>query len=275
MERIDMADKPNYKKPPVIEVAIGVQFAQLKGFTAAHVGHYWDTVRDHFGRVKEQPPIMHVVEPDELDEMRPPALAFSTQPDLPRTWFIDDGGNYLIQLQRDKFLYNWRKQAPDDVYPRFPAIRDGFVRHWNNFLEFLEKEGLPAPSLDQFELTYANDIEQGSGWDTVPDLSSIFTTFEWKTRAGFLPAPERVGWNMSFRLPNRSGRMHVETVPVRRPPKNTLAIRLSLTIRGRPEGRLAEHAVMMDWFEVAREWIVVGFADLVGEKTDGLWGREP
>jgi uncharacterized protein (TIGR04255 family) len=268
-----MAALPDYHKPPVIEVAIGVQFAPLTEFSVAHVGLYWATIRETFNRVEEQAPIMHSLEPPHGPLEPSPVFQLMGVPDLlPRAWFLDASGSHLIQVQRDRFLHNWRKMNPPDEYPRFPSVRDSFFQYWHGFKTFLAENNL-TPQPDQCELAYVNQVNKGEGWDTMAELEKVFTTFQWRTRSGFLPIPDMARWSLRFLLPENQGRLHVDVVPARVPPQNDLVIRFSLTARGRPRGEFNTEN-MTKWFAMAREWIVMGFADLVDKKTDAIWEKK-
>lgn len=267
-----MSELPEYGNPPLIEVAIGVQFSPIAEFTAAHLGLYWATVRDTFGRVEEQPPISHVIEPDPGQPEPGPSFQISAKPELPRVWLIDGTGNRIIQVQRDRFLHNWRKLDPEDEYPRFPSVKASFLDHWTSFQEFLGQAGL-NPEPDQCELTYVNHLRKGEGWNTLADLGALFTTFSWHTRERFLPAPDNLRWSLRFLLPEGRGRLHVDVVPVRAQPSNDLAVRFALTARGKPSD-IDDTTSMSEWYDLAREWIVRGFADLVEDKTDELWEKK-
>jgi len=267
-----MTGLPDYSQPPVVEVAIGVQFAAMADFSVGHVGLYWATIRDVFSRVEEQAPIAHILEPPQGPPEAALGFQFMDKPDLPRAWFLDPSGCRLIQVQRDRFLHNWRKVNPADEYPRFPSVRDSFFHYWEGFNGFLRENNL-KPEPDQCELTYVNHIRRGDGWETMADLEKVFTTFVWRTRSGFLPVPDSARWSLRFILPDAHGRLHVDVVPVRVPPKNDPVIRFSLTARGRPQGEFSTES-MNGWFNMAREWIVRGFADLVDSNTDAIWERK-
>jgi uncharacterized protein (TIGR04255 family) len=240
--------------------------------TVGHIGLYWAKIRKSFGSIEEQAPIIHIVEPTDGPAELVLGLQLMDKPELPRVWFLDDSGNRIIQLQRDRFLHNWRKMMPEDEYPRFPSLRESFFDYWKEFNNFLRENGL-EPDLDQCDLTYVNHISKGEGWNTVADLENIFTTFVWRTRSKFLPAPDSLRFSLKFLLPENGGRLHIDAVPVRVPPKNDPAIRFSLTARGRPQGEINTES-MYKWFTMAREWIVKGFADLVDNKTDEIWDKK-
>ena len=266
-------DLPNYTNPPVVEVAASIQFAPLKGFAAAHVGGYWDTIRNAFDRVEEQPQLPHMTEREDLTPGPNLTVQLSQEPQLPRTWFISRDDSELIQLQRDRFGYNWRKREDAQEYPRYETVRKNFWKHWKDFKGFLRTSGLEAPSIDQCELTYVNRIPKGACWADMGDLETLFRNLSWAPREGFLPHPEIWAWRMSFKLSEGSGRLHVNASPVFVPPENELQMRLTLTVRGRPKEETLNDENILDWFDTARRWIVRGFVDLVTDKTDGIWGR--
>lgn len=266
-----MADLPNYGRPPLIEVVVGVQFSPIQELHAAHIGAYWETIRHEFGKVQEQPPIAQVVESFEPGPHRRQVKVLD-RPELPRTWFIDASENRLIQLQRDRFLFNWRKVKEEDEYPRFPEVQQRFLDYWAGFGSFLDERGMPPAEVDQCEVTYVNLMKQGRDWESFADMERLFTVFGWRTRSGFLPCPEGFRWALQFLLPEKRGRLHVDALPVLLPPADGPAIRLSLTARGAPYDN---HGTpdLAGWFGMAREWIVRGFADLVAEQTDACWER--
>jgi len=263
---------PDYGRPPVIEVGIGIQFAPMDKLTAAHLGLYWTTVRDEFERVEEQAPIRHMLEPPPGEPEPGPSFEISHKPELPRVWFIDRSENRIIQVQRDRFLHNWRKLSSEDLYPRFPKVKASFLEHWDRFRKFLAQIGV-EPEPDQCEVTYVNHLRKGVEWNTMADLGALFSTFNWRTRTGFLPTPDNVRWSLRFLLPDEKGRLHVDVVPVRIQPSNDLAVRFALTARGKPTD-VHDPEIISDWYDLARKWIVKGFEDLVTDKTDVLWEKK-
>ena len=124
-----MSQLPDYDKPPVIEVAMGVQFAPIEQFSAAHIGLYWGTIRDTFTRIEEQTPIAHIVE-RAVEQQTPTgaSVTISQTPPLPRILFIDKSNTRIIQIQCVRFFHNWRKMHPSDKYPRFPSVQEKFFR---------------------------------------------------------------------------------------------------------------------------------------------------
>jgi len=261
---------PDYKQPPVTEVAVSIQFAPLDKLTAAHVGLYWAKIKEVFPNVTEQPPIVHIVEGAEPEYRFVPVL--SSKPDLPRIWFADKTEAALVQVQRDRFVYNWRRAKDSDIYIRFPTIKKNFLFRWGEFVAFLKEQDISAPQIDQCELTYVNRIDQGDLWKSPAEWGNLFPLLAWKPKSTFLPEPENLRLHMRFPVSAVRGRMHVDILPAVLPGSKAPVIHFSLTVRGLP-AELTDKA-LDSWYETAREWIVTGFADLVSKEADVLWQRQ-
>lgn len=268
-----MSSLPSYAEPPVSEVVIGVQFAPIDELLASHIGRYWSRIRDALPRAEEHAPIGHIVETFEEEESSEVHIERLAKPPFPRSWFLSETGNRLVQLQRDRFLHNWRKTSPEDKYPRYESLKEAFFEYWLGFLEFLREESLPSPAVDQCELTYVNHIREGEPWHSMDDLNSVFSSFGWSPRGSFLPVPEDIRWQMRFPLPESQGRLYAEAIPARLVSENLSIIRFSFTARGMPSVEPNTDA-LTTWFDLAHEWIVRGFSELVSEEMDELWRRE-
>ena len=265
---------PSYANPPVGEVVFGVQFAPLADLLAPHLGRFWARIVDDYPKIEEQPPIRHVIE--DFGGQAPPEVVqiqVMSKPELPRCWFLDSEGARLIQVQRDRFVFNWRRTNPNQEYPRYPPLKARFLDHWAAFREFLSSEGLPVPPVDQCELTYVNHILRCLEWETMADFRDLFSFLGWAPRESFLPLPEDVRMAIRYRLPGNQGRLHAEISPARRKSDTAEIVRFTLTARGRPDGEMTDAAVSA-WFDLAHEWITRGFVDMTGRGTDALWGRE-
>ena len=79
MEQTDIPT-PDYKAPPITEVAIGVEFQHLQRLKLPHVGALWDQFRKEFPIADHAPPI--------ASEASAPIIDNSTGLPLPRAWFI-------------------------------------------------------------------------------------------------------------------------------------------------------------------------------------------
>ncbi len=265
------ADLPDYGNPPVNEVVCGILFKPLMNMLTPYVGLLWEKYRDEYPICQEAPPIIPIIETqgDHPADQKP---EFAEIPPLPRVWYVHKDGNGVIQVQRDRFLHNWRKLNQKDKYPRFEKVFGMFTKHLQAFNSFLNDHRLGAISPLQFELTYVNQIQQGEGWKTNADLGRIFADFAWRVKERFLPAPESVNWRTSFLLPNKCGRLHMTVRDALHREDGRPLYIFELTARGFLGSGSQQD--MKEWFALGHEWIVRGFTDLTDETTQRtVWER--
>jgi len=259
---------PAFEQPPVNEVICGIAFLPLERLLVPHIGLLWEKFRADYPTCKEADPLVPLVETFESPQATPD-LAI---PFLPRVWFISRDDNAIIQLQRDRFLHNWRKVRPTDQYPRYNTVRTQFEERLLAFREFITENELGTISPLQFEMTYLNHIPIGKGWEKLADVGNVFPDLQWRTSREFLGAPERLTWRTAFPLPNQTGRLHVSVSSGMRRHDNLAVLVFELTVRGIGADRSLDG--LWEWLSVAREWIVRGFADLTGpEMHKNIWKR--
>jgi uncharacterized protein (TIGR04255 family) len=258
---------PEYEKPPVNEVVCSILFDPLDKFLNAYLGILWEKYKPEYTKCEEAAPLVPVVET--FDQSEP---TFELLP-LPRTWFVHARDHKIIQVQRDRFLHNWRKVQPDDPYPRYETIIDDFQNHLAKFTELLRENELGLLMPRQYELTYVNHIYQGEGWDTISDVGTIFPNFSWQKREdSFLPSPVNVNWQTVFNLPDRAGRLHARLRNGIHQDNRRHVIIFEITARG--IGRYQTLDTMREWFDLSHEWVVRAFADLTDLQVQkDLWRR--
>ncbi len=261
---------PDYSHPPVVEVVCGVTFKPLKALLGPHLGLIWQQFQDEYPQVQEVPPLTPVIEGFEGEDTA--QLSFSNVPPLPRVWFVHGENTGIVQIQRDRFLHNWKKASDTDAYPRYPQVIELFKRHLGTFETFVETQGLGPVEPIQYELTYVNLLPKGEGWSSFDDMHQVFSDFAWKNDSNrFLPTPDAFNWHTTFCLPDKLGRLHVSIQS--HSPNNEDVIKLQLMVRGLPSST-SEYDVWQ-WFDTAREWIVRGFADLGTEEIQNqVWRRK-
>jgi uncharacterized protein (TIGR04255 family) len=168
---------PKFKRPPVVEVAIAVQFAPPKGLTAAHLGLIWQHYRSRFPRLEQHPPSPNRVERTGL---RPATqglqINFSVgEQIIPRIWMISENDCELIQVQADRFARNWRRYHDDHLeYATFDQIRPQFVSDFGTFRKVIAELGLGELGVNQCEVTYVNHIRPGDVWTSHSQLDRVF-----------------------------------------------------------------------------------------------------
>lgn len=257
---------PVYENPPVIEVVCGIQFVPIGALTIGHLGRWWSLISEDFPKCDEVAPLLPVIE-----RFKAEAVSGSEMLELlpfPRLWLTNRTGDQLIQLQKDRFLFNWRKTSEEHVYPRYNFVRSSFDKYWNEFSSFIT-ETIKSPLRPiQYELTYINHIPaDASSWGKPAEIKNVLPDVSWRSdTARFLPEPEGIDFQASFVLRDRLGRLHVRARNVQRD-DNLAVILLEITARGFGDD-------IDKWFGVAHEYIVQGFTDLTdAEKQKELWRR--
>ena len=126
---------PKFKRPAVIETLLGVQFGPLSGHSRYRTSVlFWSQIRSAYPNQEMKPPLGPEVE-DFGMSVAPGGVKvmLSTEPEA-RCWFIDPSQTQLIQLQRDRFIRNWRKVTGQEPYPEYAFPKPRFAEDWARFL---------------------------------------------------------------------------------------------------------------------------------------------
>lgn len=92
--------RPSYENPPVVEVALSVQFEPIKALRTPQLGLLWQEFRDRFPVIEEHPPLEPVIERfGGLPRASRGTVQFQMldTPPVPRCWFLNNEGTELIQ----------------------------------------------------------------------------------------------------------------------------------------------------------------------------------
>lgn len=242
---------PSFHDPPVVEVVCGVVFEPLQYLMAPHLGLLWDRLQPNYTTVTEASPLGPAIGPPE-SQNRPP---------LPRVWFLNEEGDSLIQVQRDRFLHNWRRSDANSEYPRYGTVVTQFKDNFALFQEFVNEFGLGEIEPVEYELSYFNYLYRGKTWDSLRDLGHIFRDIGWSDPDNrFLPPPDDVRYELHFELPEEQGalRMRCRNGTIAETQEEIIAV--DLVAKGMPGG--PTESEMQQWFDLAHSWIVQGFADV-------------
>src|SRR5579859_5103817 len=235
-----------------------------------HLGLFWRKVQDRFPKTEERPALAPIIErfPEPMPHTGRIQFEAAETPELPRLWLLNGAGTEMIQVQRDRFIKNWRKAGDEDAYPHYePVIKPAFERDFREFQMFLADEGIGEVRVNQCEVTYVNHIVSGEGWQELGDIDRIFTF--WKQPA--MPAPGKAGdFGIHVRFPIRDehdrpiGRLHLDIQPALRASDNLPMYVMNLTARG-------QYGKGFEFFDIGRKWIVKSFEQLTTELMHQIW----
>ncbi|MCP9491031.1 MAG: TIGR04255 family protein [Solirubrobacteraceae bacterium MAG38_C4-C5] len=266
-----------FERPPVIEVVFGTQFgAAIVDLEV--LAEFARSVRGEFPRREQIEPLPRAFESFD----HPPAgthieFRFGGAP-LPRTRFISTDEQTLLQLQADRFLFNWRRVSADDAYPRYETLRPRFDALRQRLIEVLDGLGRPTPVVDHVEVSYINELSFPGhpSARTHASLSALVSTVSDLPRGGFLSEPEDVGYSARFRIPRADGtgpmgRLIARTEPAYRSADGR-PIHL-LTLTANLVGSFASDTAVIDALDLGRRWVVNGFLEMTTPELHANWRR--
>jgi uncharacterized protein (TIGR04255 family) len=261
-----------FSRPPVVEVVCGVTFdTQMLTMKTAHIGQLWERFRGEFPNIEDAPPVDASVEAFGQPTAVVSSVELLNMPPLRRAWFLDADGRHLIQVQADRFLFNWKRLTDSDEYPSYDAVIARFDRVLATFASFVTGLGIGELSFRQYELSYVNHIDAEHGLGAVGESDMFVDQSRGRSRDRFLPEPEAFNWKTTYLLPNNSGRLHVTARTALRTTDRQRLVRLDMMARGIPEDN-SENA-RRPWFDQAHDWITHGFADITVQALHEIWGR--
>ncbi len=158
-----------FQNPPVNELVVTTYFSPpISDLRNEHIGIFWSQIKDSFPSSSQQIPIGGAEAiMDVGNEISP----------MPRYWFISKNETSLLQIQKNAFMFNWRRR--EDDYPRFNAqLKPAFDKYFSVFSEFIRKHThTPELTVDLCQLTYINVIKRCEFWSGPKDTQNVIPSF--------------------------------------------------------------------------------------------------
>jgi uncharacterized protein (TIGR04255 family) len=263
------ANLPDYRDPPIDEVVIAVQFSPIAGFLEENIREFWREIQADYPVAENQPRLEGPIE--SLDE---PPISQTVQVPIGvalqgRMWLISETDDFLVQVQNTRFMQNWRRRKTP--YQHFDQLHQVFWNNFRRFREYLSREGLPEPVIQQAEVSYINWIPNSSLTDFFRPASAGKISI-----LGTEREPQDQSWSARYLIPNdleMVQRLYVQCQPaVRAQPPYARGAQFALVFRGaRPTG--IEDRQVEDIADLARVVIVEAFTELTTESAQEAWER--
>jgi uncharacterized protein (TIGR04255 family) len=154
------------RAPPIVEVVCGFSFPAIQGLDPVMIGQFWAAKRGAFPKRELHPPI--------LDRQ---GFAFLEGVGPIRVWLVSENDEYLMQIQPDRFYFNWRKGSGE--YPRFkdydgkPGVLSQGLATFRDFTAFCAKELGHPPVVSRLELAKISLLLQPQHWADPRDLARV------------------------------------------------------------------------------------------------------
>jgi uncharacterized protein (TIGR04255 family) len=228
-----------FDNPPIVEKLMGVQFQRLEDWSVPHFGLFWQEIRSDFPDFSDRPPL--------LSE----GGNYNFEDPLIRCWFFHKSENKLIQLQQDRFLYNWQKPTDYKEYPHYKTIRPDFENAWRKFIKFLSANQVGTPTIEQCEITYVDHFERGREWQSLADLPDVISCWSGLSGSTLHSEPDLVTLQMSYSMPKINGKLIIHLQPGFRDEDSKEIFQLRITVVGKPESQKVED--VLAWFDLGRD----------------------
>lgn len=262
-------DLPSFRFPPVNEMTMGFMFEALPGYNSIVAAKFFDRIRQEYPKVEEHPPLSPTFEtfgggttPEFQIELLPAAVDS-------RLFFVNADGSELLQLQRDRLHFNWRRAGQDRVYPRYPPLRRKFVQAWDRLDEWAQELAVGSIVPSQCEIAYVNTVQLVDHSGASCGLSHYFNWL-----AGLEGITEDGALQFRRKLVNEAdvpvARMMFSLTYASDPSGNRQA-RLMLTVRGRPASPSRKDC--MAFLDEGRRLIVHTFTRITTPAAHQIWSK--
>lgn len=270
---------PHFEDPPVIETALSVQFAGIRGFGNAHLGLFWSRHREEFPILSDADPIMaqrEVFGAERNQPPRPPRVRLGVDP-ASRLQMTTADKSRMVQVQNGRLVHNWRL-ASDGGYPRWTAVMPDLIGYWEDFQAFIAEWKLPTPVPNQWEVVYVNHLRKGRDWNSPADWSDLVPGVLGRSKRLIGGNLEALSTDWHIGLDGDRGRLHIELVHAlaishsepKAEPMEVLT--LQLTARGPIAGEGIE--AIKSGLELGHVAIVQNFVAITGDGAHERWRRK-
>lgn len=258
---------PEYKHPPLNEVALGVQFATPAGYSQLHAGGVWELFRDEYPNLEEHESLPQAFETFGAGPVIIPSFELVQGPRHDRFWFVGKTPDELVQFQNDRLHLNWRSQPGGKGYPRFEYLDDKFFAALKKLDSHFTKEFGTGVSVVQAEISYINHFPY-----IVDGISKEISDWVNFVEMSHFPAEDL---NLQMRYPllrdgNLYGRVNLHLATALKPPSEKIAV-FTTTVRGMPVS--SSFADIHQFFVEGRKLIVTTFDKVTTEWAHSYWNR--
>ena len=194
--------------------------------------------------------------------------------ETPRVLFINNDRTQLLQVQKDRFLHNWRKVESGGDYPRFEQMLETFEQGFNVFANLIARENLGTIVPNQCEVSYINQIPVPNDTSLYSVFGKIFAQPTEKVILDDLGAPEDLRFLLRYVIRDEVGapvgRVIASAEPARRI-DGIVIIQLTMTARGKPV--TSDMASVVEFLEQGRQHLIRSFVKLTSPDMHTEWGR--
>lgn len=261
-----------WKRPPIIEVVLGVQFDAIPELSNGHLGWFWREMLSEFPNSDDVPPIERDIGPFGEVPLGFPALGIRPVTGQARLRMTSADGTKMVQVQNGWLVVNWMKKGDSD-YPGFTGVKALFDRTRACFDSFLKSQSLGVIRPNLWEVTYIDHVPMGTVWGSLADLPRVFPGLFGNAQSTNGEA-ETVDATWTFRLAPRSGRLRLSVQSARTVSEPERDILLVRSVARGPLG--ADNTDNLDdALNFGRSSVVETFVRLASTEAKEYWIGKP
>jgi uncharacterized protein (TIGR04255 family) len=272
---------PSFHRPPVDEVAVGVQF-NLEGFLPTHYGSFHDRVKSEFPGVQALPPLPPINDSFSTPtgainlSLSPLAQLASGWPPWPRALFVSADDCSIIQLQRDRLYFNWRQRPiqEEKEYRRYSHLRSGFSAAYSAFETWAAEQRLGPVAPTYCEIVYVNPLPFAATGVGPSEPDRVFRVWSKDVGEEWKEPPEGLAFTSRYQLHDDAGepcgRLTV-TMSTAVGHDSVSEMRLELAARGTPRGAGLDG--ILAFHDIGHAAIVRCFAAITTPAMHARWDR--
>ena len=267
---------PSFRKPPLVETAISLQFQLIDGLKNAHLAIYWQAMRNEFPKISDAQLLPEQVElfgEQALRARRFPGFRIAAAGEACRMQMASQDDQAMVQIQNGRIISNWRRGTAGE-YPRWGSVLSRFKESMRKFKEMLASEKLGDVVVNQWEVVYVNHLLKGRDWDTPADWHSLLPGIVANPTGYSAGTLESLVCSVQAVMPDNPGRVHADLFhgfgSLEAAPQELLS--LQITARGGVTEPTDEKAY--NGLERGHVAIVRTFCDLTGPTAQKRWERE-
>lgn len=267
---------PSFRKPPLVETAVSLQFQLIEGLRNAHLAAFWQSVRDTYPKVSDAEPVLEQVElfgEKSLRTRRFPSFRIASAGGAARMQMASADDQTMVQVQNGRIIFNWRK-GPAGVYPRWHKVLPRFQAALDKFTGMLASEKLEQPAFNQWEVVYVNHLLKGQDWGGASDWPALLPGLVVESSRVTAGTVESLACSLHAIMPDNRGRIHIDLFHGFSGADGIAPEILSLQIAARGGMAAMGTGPAYDGLELAHGAIVQTFCDITGREAQVRWERE-
>lgn len=256
-----------FRKPPVVETVLSVQFKPLDNISGGMLGKFWASLGDDWPTSTDTASLEPEFEqfgPENVWERGGLRFKVGSQVDL-RLQFLSKDQDRMIQVQNGRFFFNWIGHG--ETYPSYENVKPEFDDYWEQFRAFLVQNSSQTVEANQWEVMYVNHIPGNPLWGSPCDLPNMLR-FLGPVSLDSVPANlETVRGEWRYEIPDKRGRLYVRLGRTQKEGQSFIV--LTLVARGpidKEAGRTLDEGIRL-----GHEAIINAFVALTTDEARELW----